>query len=175
MKKLPLLLLLFISVSTFAQEWKKFNSEEFEFVASFPSEPNKTVQKVNTAVGVLDMNIFMVMPLKDDNVVYSVIRSDYPEEQFSDPSDTFVKSVLDGAVNGAVTNVNGKLLSDTKVTLRGYPGRSIKIEIPQAYLYVRAYLVKNTMYIVQVGCAKNKDKNASIDKFFKSFDITYKG
>lgn len=174
MKKTFLVLtVLFLSFSAVnAQDWTKYKSEDLAFIATFPEEPKRTVQKVNTAVGELDMHMIMHAPASgDDNAVYSVIRSDYPEEQFKDADDEYNSNVLDGAVEGAVKNVQGKLVFDNKVKFNGYPGRSIKIQMQGGFIYINAYLVDNSMFITQVICLEANDKNASIQRFLNSFDI----
>ena len=172
MKKRLLLLAFTLTVFTsFSQDWKRFKSEEFNFIVDFPAVPEESVQKVPTAVGELDMNMFMLTRETGDNVVYSVISSSYPKEQFINATESYNNSVLDGAVNGAVKNVNGKLVFDNKVVFNGYPGRSFKISYQGAFLYINAYLVENTMMICQVICYEAKDGNEGIKKFFDSFDI----
>lgn len=174
MKKIILLLTVcFLALNTIsAQDWTKYKSEDLAFVAWYPDSPEKTVQKVQTAVGELDMHMIMYAPTEDDeNAVYSVIRSDYPEDQFKDADDEYNAGVLDGAVKGAVSNVKGTLVFDNKVKLNGYPGRSIKIQIDGGYIYINAYLVENTMYITQVICLVENDNNDEIDRFLNAFDI----
>ncbi|WP_430408348.1 hypothetical protein [Kordia sp.] len=174
MKKAFLVMtVLFLSFSAVnAQDWTKYKAEDLAFTAIFPQEPKRTVQKVNTAVGELDMHMIMHAPTSgDDNAVYSVIRSDYPEEQFADADDDYNANVLDGAVEGAVKNVKGKLVFDNKVKFNGYPGRSIKIKMEGGYIYINAYLVENSMFITQVICLEAKDKNTSIQRFLNSFEL----
>ncbi|WP_412985110.1 hypothetical protein [Pontimicrobium sp. IMCC45349] len=156
-----------------AQEWQKFKSETFEFTADYPGEPKYSTQEIPTGVGNLTMHMFMLseLPPESKNAVYSVIRSDYPEDMFEEPEEGYIKTVLDGAVNGAVTNVNGRLLIDNSITFNGYPGRSIKIAIEGAYIYIRCYLVKNIMYISQVVTLDVHEDNADIDKFHDSFEL----
>lgn len=155
-----------------AQNWEKYKAEDLEFVAYYPKEPKRTVQKVKTAVGELDMHMIMYSPTSgDDNAVYSVIRSDYPKEQFKDADDEYNKTVLDGAVKGAVSNVKGFLVFDHEVKFNGYPGRSIKIKMQGGYIYINAYLVENSMFITQVICLEDKDRNDSIYRFLNSFEL----
>ncbi|QHI35038.1 hypothetical protein IMCC3317_03840 [Kordia antarctica] len=155
-----------------AQDWEKYKAEDLSFIAYYPQEPKRTVQKVSTAVGELDMHMIMHAPTSgDDNAVYSVIRSDYPKSQFTNADDEYNATVLDGAVEGAVSNVKGKLEFDNKVKFNGYPGRSIKIEIQGGFIYINAYLVENSMFITQVICLTSNDGNKSIDRFLNSFEI----
>ncbi|WP_420573394.1 hypothetical protein [Kordia sp.] len=172
-KALFLLTVFFLSINTLtAQNWEKFKYEDLQFIAYYPSKPERTVQKVNTAVGELDMHMIMYSPASgDDNAVYSVIRSDYPEEQFKDADEDYNATVLDGAVSGAVSNVQGKLVYDNVVTFNGYPGRSFKISMQGGFIYINAYLVENSMFITQVICLSDKDKNKSIQRFLNSFEI----
>lgn len=160
---------------SFGQDWKKFTSEEFKFSADFPTPPESSVQSVQTAVGEIDMNMFMSTNTKTSNLYYSIISSSYPAEAFKDATEEYNNSVLDGAVNGAVTNVKGELVFDNKITFKGYPGRSFKVKITGNYLYINAYLVKNTMMICQVICSTENDGNEDLKRFFDSFDIIKTG
>jgi len=80
-------------------------------------------------------------------------------------------TVLDGAVEGAIKNVQGKLVFDNKIKYNGYPGRNIKIEINGGFIYINAYLVENSMYITQVICLTANDGNTDIERFLNSFEI----
>jgi hypothetical protein len=173
MKSTLILLALLLSISSMnAQDWKSYKYESLEFKANFPSAPEKTVQQVQTAVGELDMHMIMYAPTSgDDNAVYSVIRSDYPAEQFEDADAAYNANVLDGAVEGARTNVKGTLEFDKSVTFNGFPGRNIKIKINDGFIYINAVLANNTMFITQVICLTANDNNPSIQKFLNSFEI----
>lgn len=164
---------LFICTSTItAQDWEKYKSEELAFIAEFPGTPEKTVQQVQTAVGALDMHMIAYSTSNtDDNAFYGVIRTDYPKEQFSDISEETVKSILDGAVNGAVSNVNGTLESDENITLNGYPGRKIKIKTNGMEMFMNAYLVDNVMYVTQVIAMEGSVNTKNLFKFLDAFDI----
>jgi len=174
MKKIALLVFTLLITLNFAtaQNWEKYKSQDLAFTSLFPKTPKLTVQKIPTAVGELDMHMVMYAPGYGDlNAVYSIIRSDYPKDQFEDVTSEYNNSVLDGAVNGAINNVKGTLVYEKKITLNGYPGREIKIQIDQGYIYMNAYLVENIMYISQVICEIGNDGNKNIKRFMDSFDI----
>ncbi len=156
---------LFVCASTItAQDWEKYKSEELAFIAEFPGTPEKTVQQVQTAVGELDMHM---VTYSGNDFFYSIVRTEYPKEQFSDMSDDRIKSVLDGAV----TNVNGTLESDENITLNGYPGRKVKIKTNGMDMFMNAYLVDNKMYITQAIYMEGKVDTKSLNKFLDAFDI----
>jgi len=168
---LSILVSFLIFNSTNAQEWSKYRYEDLEFVADFLSTPERTIQKVPTDLGDIDMHMLMHTPESDINAVYSVIRSDYPKEQFIDATDEYNDIVLDGAVKGAVSNTKGELVFDKKINFNGFPGRNIKIKIEGAYIYIKTYLVINTLYITQVICYTANDNNLRIKRFMDSFEI----
>ncbi|MCB0399014.1 MAG: hypothetical protein KDD26_05200 [Winogradskyella sp.] len=173
MKLLITSIFLFICATTItAQDWEKYKSEDLAFVAEFPGTPEKTVEQIQTAVGELDMHMIAYSSsTAGDNVYYGVIRSDYPEEQFSNMSEEKIKSVLDGAVNGAVSNVSGTLESDENIILNGYPGRKIKIKTTGVELFMNAYLVDNVMYVTQVIAMEGTVNTKNLNFFLDSFDI----
>lgn len=155
-----------------AQNWEKYKAEDLEFVTYFPKTPERTLEKVATAVGELDMHIVMHSPQSDDdNAVYSVTRSDYPKDQFKNADAEYNNKVLTAIVNGTVSSLRGKTLFDENVKLNGYPGRNVKIKIQGGFIYLNIFLIENTIYIVRVICLANKDKNPSIDRFLNSFEI----
>lgn len=173
MKTKLLIVLLCLKVTVLmSQDWSRYKNEELSFIANFPKEPKQSIQKVETAVGTLDMHMITHTPFSgDNNAVYSIIRSDYPKEQFKDATKEYNNSVLDGAVKGAVTNVNGKLVFDNKINFNGYPGRDFKISISAGFIYLKAILVNHSMFIVQVICITANDENKNIIRFMDSFDI----
>ena len=166
-------ILLFICVTTIkAQDWEKYKSEDLAFITEFPGKPQRTVQQIETAVGELDMHMVGYGSSQTgDNAYYAVVRSDYPSEQFTDMTDEKIKSILDGAVNGAVNNVQGTLESDENINLNGYPGRKIKINAPGLELYMNAYLVENVMYVNQVIAKEGNVNTKNLNYFLNSFDI----
>ncbi|MEM6720981.1 MAG: hypothetical protein AAF611_16745 [Bacteroidota bacterium] len=155
-----------------AQQWEKYKAEDLQFVAYYPQTPRRTVQKVPIPSGELDMHLVMYSPkLGDDNAIYSVVRSDYPKSQFENADKEYNDKILANVVNVAVSNVQGRLIFENKIEFNGYPGRSIKVQAQGKFFYLNAYLVENTIFITQVVCMAEKDKNASIQRFLDSFEI----
>ncbi|MEM6684331.1 MAG: hypothetical protein AAF617_00935 [Bacteroidota bacterium] len=155
-----------------AQNWEKYKAEDLQFVAYYPKEPKRSVQKIPTSNGELDMHMILYAPTTgDDNRVYLIICSDYPKEQFKNADAAYNNLVLTNAVNKAVSSVKGELIYNNKIKFNGYPARSVKVKMQGAFMYLNAYLVENTMFITQVICLTEKDENASIQRFIDSFEI----
>jgi len=168
-----LCLIVFSILTISAQDWQRFKEKELGFIADFPAQPKQSIQKVPTAVGELDMHMTMLdLSSKTDanNIVYSIIRTDYPDGSFEDTEESHNK-VLDGAVQGAVTNVKGTLVFDNKLMFNGYRGRNLKIKVQGGFMYLNTYLVDNSIFIAQVICNAPKDNNSDINRFLESFDL----
>lgn len=175
------LMLLILSLASFtiiAQEsnWVTIKSEEFGYSVEFPQQPKPIQQSVNTELGPMAMNMNMldVSSIEgEDNLVYGVIQSVYPEGTIHSDSTEMLDSFFEGSVNGAVKNVRGELLSELIISLGKYPGREIKIDFQNgmAVIRMRMYLVENRTYILQTITATEKDFNKSITHFMDSFKL----
>lgn len=149
------------------EEWATFESEEGRFSILFPGEPKEQTESVSTAIGTIETEFFMV---EQKDMAYSLNYADYPADIVA-ASDAGM--MLNGARMGAVSNVNGELLDEKEITLDGYPGREIRIEIDEDDIIVRArfYLVENRLYVVQALSKKSKASSEEIDEFLDSFEL----
>jgi hypothetical protein len=167
--------LLFSTFSfTVLADWVKVETADYS--VEFPAEPIAEAQHSNSPIGplVLDIKVYEVVEIeKDDNYVYGIISTEYPEGSVHSDKKESLKAIFDGAVNGAVENMNGKLLSQKEIEMKGYPGREFRIDFQNgvATVTMRAYLVKNKMLILQTICDPKKEGNAASKHFFASFEL----
>jgi hypothetical protein len=167
--------LLFFTYSfTILANWVKIETADYS--VEFPAEPIGETQHSDSPVGslVLDIKIYEVVENEeDDNYVYGIIFTEYPEGTIHSDNKESLKSIFDGAVNGAVENMKGKLLSQKEIEMKGFPGREFKCDFQNgvAIVTMRAYLVKNKMLSLQTICDPKKEGNAASKHFFASFDI----
>lgn len=180
MKKLKslaaVLSLLFISFGfTTASQWEMY--EVADFKAKFPSKPNYETQVVNSAVGNLTMHIHMLDASSsgtDENLVYGIITTEYPDSIIDTNNPELLADMYRSAIDGAVANVKGKLLSETSITLAGkHGGKEVKVDYGEgmAFIKMRLFIIKNKMYILQTITLAEKDNNASINEFLNSFQL----
>jgi len=156
-------------------EWVTVKAEAEGYKIDFPEQPIEQSQNVPSEIGDLTMKFFMLDNSSNsnaENIIYMSAYTQYPEDFVIDTSEAFTTSVLDGVVKGAVANVRGELISDTKVVFKEYPGRKIKIEIQGGMVInAQAILVGNLLYIYQTISKKENDDNAKMKTFFNSFDF----
>jgi len=181
MKKIQALVAIlgFVFLCSFAPaEWVKIQNAEGRFSILFPMKPEETERELETEIGKLKMKIFMyeVGKYKDDNAVYGIIYSDYPDSLInSEFKDEIIDEFFENAIKGTVTNIKGTIVSQNKITYNNtYPGRSAKISFMdgQGIMNMQVFLVRNRAYILEVGCETKNDNNVSSEKFFKSFALT---
>ena len=154
--------------------WKTVNGEMFGFTALAPEEMSISNQKVPSAIGELQMDIFTYTPKKEDsNLVYMLIHTEYPAESIHSDSLEKRNGFFEGAINGAVTNVKGKLLTQTDLMIGQYPGKEITIDFQQGQyiIKIRMYLVKNKMYLLQTISEPKKSGNELSKRFMTSFKL----
>ncbi len=155
-------------------EWVKVKDTIAAYIVEYPSAPEKGADDVPTEKGVVKMNTYTLQTEGDENLIYMTSFTEYPASFFENGLDTTdeQQKVLDGSVNGAVTNTKGKLVSDRKISFNGYQGRDIKIEVSGLYIiHMRTILVGYKLYLAQVIYEKINEDNENAKRFFNSLDL----
>ena len=147
--------------------WKEFSSSEGSFSILMPGEPTEQTKTVNTKAGAIDLHLFI---FQQKNVAYFVSYVEYQEELVQANN---AEKLLDGARDGAVSNVQGKLLNEVSISLEKYPGREIRIQVPDGKhtIQTRMYLVKNRLYQVMIVTPKEDSFSKDVTKFLDSFKL----
>jgi hypothetical protein len=161
---------------TFSDTWFQLTSIAYKYKIEFPEKPEETPNVLETKIGKLKMNMFVYDASKsktDENLVYLVNFTEYPDSLINSDMKDKMPAFFRNSIDGAVTNVHGKLLSEKDIEKRGFPGREIRVDFKDglAVIKMRIYLVKNKMYLIEVITETKKDFNKSIDRFMDSFDL----
>ncbi len=153
--------------SGFAQgEWPTFKSTEENFTISLPREPKQEQTTGRTPLG----NGHHIYTTEDNDVSFTVSYS-MLDNAPTQPKD--IKRILDMARDLVAMVANGKLLTDTEISIDNFPGRLVRIEKDKRIWTVHAYLVKNRMYQLMTTEPKAKEQNAPAAKFFESFHLLH--
>jgi hypothetical protein len=146
--------------------WQEFTSAEGRLSVEFPGSPSTQTISAPTAIGAITAHCF-TMEFSDGS--FAVAYSDFPSELVQRAD---VNKMLDGARDGAVANVKGRLVEQSKTSLRNAPGREFLIQInDSAYCRTRIYLAGNRLYQIQVLGNKDQVRSGAADKFLGSFDF----
>lgn len=167
--KVQLAFILFVGLVAGCERfrWKEFSSAEGGFSALFPSTPAEHSQKINTQAGAIELHL---IGAEQSGREYMVAYNDYPQTliETSHPG-----KVLDGARDGAVGNLRGRLLKETQISLEQYPGRELTIRVPDGgrLMQTRIYIVKNRLYQVGVVTSEEAAGSKETGKFLDSFKL----
>jgi hypothetical protein len=145
--------------------WITFTSKDGGFSIGMPENPKEQNVNAPTPVGNLAVTIYMV---EKPDAVFMASFNDYPDDVLKQGPE----SLLDGAQNGAIANVKGKLISSKKITLGSNPGREFEFQAlgGEGIARQRLYLVKNRLYAILV-LAKGKSLPKETEAFLTSFKL----
>jgi hypothetical protein len=99
-------------------KWEPVN--EGGVTVQMPGKPNKQTQTAQTAVGPINVNMFMV---DKGSEAYMMAYNEFPAAAAKAVGDPQV--LLNNGRDGALRNVNGKLTSERPITLGSIPGREL--------------------------------------------------
>jgi hypothetical protein len=173
MKKAVLLaisLLLALCLTGCSAKPQEFKSEAGRFSIMTPVALQEEAKSLETEAGKINLHLFAAQL---DDIAYVIAYSDYSPEA-APPG--YAEKMLDGARNGTVGNTRGKLVSETNISLSGYPGRELVIEVrgedqPPTTFKGRLFMVKNRLYQVTVVAPRGKAGDKLVDEFLQSFKL----
>lgn len=150
-------------------EWKEFTSGKGGYKVKFPGEPEMKTESTDVMGQTVTFDLAMVTV---DNPMGAFMSSyaDFPKEMMAAQS---VEKALDGARDGAVSKLEGKLLEETKETIGGHPARRFTFEAQGGALLVtaRILLVDNRLYQVLALRPRNSKLDAELATFVDSFKL----
>jgi len=151
-----------------AGDWKTLTSKAGRFTVMMPGEAKEQKQDVPTPAGKITMTMYI---LEKDGTAYFATFNDYPAELIQKSE---ADTLLDGARDGAVGNVKGKLLEEKKIKVDAFPGREITFEALGGMFIGRSriYLVKERLYQVMVLSPKAAGLPKDAGKYLDSFKLT---
>ncbi|HEX8844162.1 MAG TPA: hypothetical protein VF791_05940 [Pyrinomonadaceae bacterium] len=153
--------------SASSQSWQPLTGDQFS--VSMPGTPMKSDQTEPSPAGPIQIHLYTVSQGYEG---YIVGYSEYPDLVFSSGNNDVL---LNGARDGAIQNVNGKILNERNITLSGYPGREITGNAPSQNISftARLFIAKPRMYMLmytQYGVDKPLSEDGR--RFLDSFQIT---
>jgi len=167
--------LLFSCLKILGQQILPKKVETNSYKIEFPSAPDKTTQTISTAIGDLELIIIayeVKESAKDDNYVYMVMETNYPDSLIKKPNfdiEKFFRQSIDGAVN----NVKGKIISENPTRSGKYDSRQIEIDYGNGVAVIKMVMIlrESKLIMLQTITDSKKYPNNSIAAFFNSFEI----
>lgn len=155
-----------LPVASAGQDAEPFTSKEGKFKAKFPAKPSEKSQTTNGITFTMHIST-----TKDGGYIVGIADLPIPDGETAE----MTQKRLDGARDGAVGNVKGKLIDSKEVTLdKKYPGREFSASLPQkdGLVKARIYLAGKRLYQVMAIGTKDFVGGKDADAFLDSFKIT---
>lgn len=144
--------------------WLTFEAKEGGFSVMLPKTPAERTQRIKTAMGQLDVHLFVV---EKSPASYVVSYSDVGE---ADAKKATQEKRLDHARDGAVSSTRGKLRSEKKLEFEGCPARELWIENEkETVIRMRIVVSGRRLYQLMVigpgAVAQSREAAAFLDSF----------
>jgi hypothetical protein len=165
-----ILLLLAVWLPGCAAKPQEFKSAAGRFAVTAPKTLQESTQDLELQAGKIALHLFST---QQDNIGYFVSYCDYPPETMAHGD---LEKMLDGSRDGALSKTKGKLVSETKISLEGNPGRELVMETAdesgrRAIIKGRLFMVKNRLYQVMVVAPRSQAGDKEVDQFLQSFKL----
>ena len=178
-KPKPIFLFIFLTIisnSLFSQTKAGNTYDTNEFRIQFPGTFAKTAQTIASSLGDLVMTIVSYEPadsVKDENYVYMVFETNYPDSIINSNKVDLLDQFFRGAIDGAVKNVNGKLISETSGKVEKYPSRNVEIDYGNGMAIIKSQIIlrENKLIMLQTITDTNNYPNPSMERFFNSLSL----
>jgi hypothetical protein len=142
-----------------------YTSSGGRFTALFPGTPQEQTHEVNLPNSQTTTLYQFYVSLDNDNIAYTVMYNDYPDEYTKTDPQTILEGARDGATKGRT------LTDDEVISLNGIPGRAIVANGSDGYAY-SAHLYLDGARLYQVVVVSNKDHPATYtEQFLNSFKV----
>ncbi len=155
--------------------WVAYESKAGGYKVSMPGKAQENSQAVETAVGTLTMNMAMLQSDDNDVKMFMSVYSDYPDSILNgNLSKDDLEEFFNSTIAGAARNVGGTTVKKEVISYKNYPGRHavINIEDKGATFEMNVFLVRNRIYILQVGYMTGAKNLAAVKQFYSSFQLT---
>jgi TonB family protein len=155
--------------------WKRFVSVDGRFSILFPGEPIVSEQTVDHPLWKFVLHKHQLRTFAE----YGVMYANYPK---SVTESTSADVLLDEGAKGAVAEVNSQLLSISRISVGGYPGRFLKERMPDGtIMQAKMVLVGQRMYQIAITTPREDEAdpetvgfyNSIAQKFVDSFELTH--
>jgi hypothetical protein len=151
-----------------AGTWKEFAWKPGHFRVLLPGTPEEQKESLKTPSGPIQILMFLLEPKKGAGT-YAVGYSIAPHSLLTGAN---TEKGLEHARDSAVARAKGKLRSDRRIRLHGYPGREFEIEV-EGKLRIRSRLVvvKNRLYQLLVIGPPEWLRSRDPARFLDSFEL----
>jgi hypothetical protein len=167
---IPTTLITALLVACAAQpSFREFNAAKCGFTIQMPTDPKEESTSTEASGIKIDLTFYTAVV---GNSAYVAGCNDFPADLMATAD---VNAMLDSAVDGAITNSNATLDSQSNIELDGNPGREVtgsaKIAGQDAVLKGRIYMIGNRLIQAIIVAPKGQIKDQDVTKYLESVKL----
>jgi hypothetical protein len=148
-----------------AQTWSEYRPAGAGFALEMPGEWTSDVMNIDTAIGTVKGYTATV---EAGGRGYMSMYIPYPPDRVRGRP---IEPMLDGARDGAVANVHGRLRSEEHITVDNHPGRQIVIDANDMVLVQRFFVLDATLVQAIVGGHAGVETEPNTIRFLQSLRV----
>lgn len=148
--------------------WQEFSSEKDNFKVLLPSQPREGTEVVETEIGRVPIRSFAAHL---DANYFTVMVAEYP---LSFDTNEAANEVLEAGIGAMAAKMKLETVDQKEINFGKYPGREMKAEFLTGVMMVRAFVVKNRMYMLLTVVDKTSLKSpvpTEVKLFYDSFQF----
>jgi len=150
--------------------WEEFYSEDGNFAVSFPGMPEEETESINTQVGTISRQTFVVES-DGGHSTYLVMCINYPSGAIEAADyDQILNSIRDDLM----ATYRGKVNQEELVQMDNYPGREFdfkgKWENNLVFGNVMTFLIEQRLYLLMALGVEEEVEWENVERFFVSFE-----
>ena len=163
------LLLVFAGLVAFGQnsDWKEYTYAADSFAVTAPAKPESQNQSVDTAVGQMQAHNYLISLSDNTGVVISV--TDFGKDKTISP-----RQALQGAKDGSLKSINGKLISEKEISLQNFTGLEFELETAAYHARARMYIVETKLVAMMSVAPLGKPFASQTGRLFESLRLNPK-
>jgi hypothetical protein len=168
------ILFIFMISLTSPNDWYKYTHPEGDFeILLHGEEPIIKTDLYETEIGYLEYITFHVNSKFQDSLEMAFVISycDYPHNSVHSDSTELVEALFETTLEGALLEMNGKLIYSDDILMFSYPGMIWRIDYLQgeAILKNKVFFVENRFYTIQVAGVNHPHVRDAMEKYLESF------
>jgi hypothetical protein len=147
--------------------WQELKSPTCKSSIQFPGKPTEQKQKVPSAAGELDATMYLFESAGGTGA-FVLMCNDYPKDLVDKATSD---KILAGARDGAAKQMEGKVVSEKKLTLGGFPGLEVEIDTGEFRYTARLILAKTRLHQAVSMMKRDKPNPGDTRKFLDSLKL----
>ena len=149
---------------------KEFRSKSGNFSVKAPAQLAEQPQTVDRSSGKTEAHTYLA---ERDGILYVAAYSVFNDEILTQGNP---EGFLNNARDSMLASINGKLVLETRKSLRDYPGRELVVNMKMVdgtdgVMKARIYLVENRLYQLMVIAGTQDAGAETITQFLDSFKL----